>query len=121
MATSLPAPPAEQQPGQHHQRPQDGHLEPGRGGPSQPALERIVPAAVVVDNVQEFGLHELPVKVRDRILVRVLVALQTLALVAPELELAALDRNALWKKEYKKKRKISLEIIEQRKKRVHVG
>lgn len=101
--SGLPRPPPEQHPAQQQHDTQDGELHPQGGSTGQAAFEGVVAALLVVDNVEELGLDQLPVEVGDRILVRVLVTLQALAFVTTEFVLATLDRNALIRGERKGK------------------
>uniref|UniRef100_A0A182J0H5 Uncharacterized protein n=1 Tax=Anopheles atroparvus TaxID=41427 RepID=A0A182J0H5_ANOAO len=74
---------------------QNGELHLQRGGPSQTALERVIARLLVVHDVLELGLDQLPVVVGDQILVRILETLSALAFVAARFVPTAQDRHTL--------------------------
>lgn len=77
----------------------DEHSEAALNGscPRQSALEHVNSGFFVSDNVLELRFDYLSVVVGDEVFEWVLVALETLALVAASLEATALNRDALEK------------------------
>ena len=61
----------------------------------QPALVHVEPVGFALHQVQELGIHPLTVKIVDRVLKRVLVALLALTLVTTGAETSTKDRDAV--------------------------
>uniref|UniRef100_A0A182UPK4 Uncharacterized protein n=1 Tax=Anopheles merus TaxID=30066 RepID=A0A182UPK4_ANOME len=87
--------PAQQYPPEQRHKDDDGKLHLQGGRPGQTALERLEPRFLIIHDVLELGLDQLPVIVGDQILVRILEPLQALALIAARFVPAAQDRDTL--------------------------
>lgn len=96
MVASPPLQPSlPQKPRAHQHEQHTPDAGPNRCGAGQPTLVRIVACLLVLDDILELGLHQLPVEVGDLIVERILEALQAFALVAAGLEATAKDGHAL--------------------------